>query len=297
MWSSSTSRLAISSRGTDVRPGSVGRPGPKDLGSHLARARLARGLSQAELANRCGLSQAQISYFEVGQRHPTLDHLVRIAGALDCSMGGLITGSDRPGNELRHMAIELRSLGVADLWIKDAVIPGAFRRPEELIAAVIGGEGPEPRIVEAIPAVLAWNELNPILLRAYGMTTRPRVTRRLAWLADIALAIDRRGGFPGGCRRQSLERFIRIVRRAVVGSREWDSLGRPAEEPPTSPIWKRWRINYDADLARFEQRARHLAELRGQSTEHGAAGVETRNPSASRGSDGRPRQVKRGASK
>lgn len=280
-----------------MRPGGVGRSGPKDLGSHLARARLDRGLSQTELANRCALSQAQISYFEVGRRHPTLDQLVRIAGALDCSIGGLITGSDRPGNELRHMAVELRSLGVADLWIKNAVIPGAFRRPEELIASAISGEGPEPRIVEAIPAVLAWNEINPILLRAYGMTTRPRMTQRLAWLTDIALAIDRRGGFPGGCRRQSLERFIQILRRAAAGATEWDSLGRPMEQPPTSPIWKRWRINYDADLARFEQRARHLAELRGQADIHGAAGVGTQDSSTRRDSTGRHRQFKSGNSK
>ena len=53
------------------------------MGSFLSIARLERGLSQAELAARCVLSQAQISYFEVGQRRPTLDQFLRIAKALD----------------------------------------------------------------------------------------------------------------------------------------------------------------------------------------------------------------------
>ena len=232
------------------------------LGSHLSRARLERGLSQAELAGRCALSQAQISYFELGQRRPTLDQLIRIAKALDYSIEGLVGGSNRPGRELRHMAVELRSLGMADLWVKDAVVPGMFRRAEELSALAVGGEEPDPRIVEAIPAILAWNEIDPILLRAHGLATRPRTVRRLAWLADIALAIDRRGGFPGGCRKRPLERFTRIIPSAAAERDAWDSLGRPMAKPPTSPIWKRWRINYDADLTQFEQRARHLDELR-----------------------------------
>jgi transcriptional regulator with XRE-family HTH domain len=248
-----------------VQPSSAGPSELGDLGSHLSRARLERGLSQAELAARCALSQAQISYFELGQRRPTLDQLVRIAKALDYSIEGLIVGANRPGNELRHMALELRSLGIADLWVKDAVVPGAFRRAEELIALAVGGEEPDPRIVEAIPAVLAWNEIDPILLRAHGLATRPRTTRRLAWLADIALAIDRRGGFPGGCRKRPLERLTRIVPAPAAGSDAWDSLGRPMAKRPSSPIWKRWRINYDADLAQFKQRARHLDELRRRS--------------------------------
>ena len=237
-----------------MRPRSAGPSELGDLGSHLSRARLEQGLSQAELAARCELSQTQISYFELGRRRPTLDQLVRIAKALDYSIDGLIVGANRPGNELRHMAVELRFLGMADLWVKDAVVPGAFRRAEELIALAVGGEGPDPRIVEAIPAVLAWNEIDPILLRAFGLAARPRTTRRLAWLADIALAIDRRGGFPGGCRKRRLERFARIIPAAAAGPDAWDSLGRPMAKRPASPIWKRWRINYDADLDQFEQR-------------------------------------------
>jgi transcriptional regulator with XRE-family HTH domain len=44
----------------------------------LKTARLERGLSQAELAALCGLSQAQLSYIEVGQRRPTLTNSIEL---------------------------------------------------------------------------------------------------------------------------------------------------------------------------------------------------------------------------
>ena len=258
----------------------------RQLGPYLAAARRQRGLSQAELAARSALSQAQISYFELGRRRPTLDQLVRIARTLDVSLAKLVAGSNRPGDGPRDIAIELRHLGLVDLWVKDPVVPGAFRRTEELIARAVSGQEPDPRILEAIPAVLAWNRINPVLLRAYGLTARPRVTRRLAWLADIALALDRRGGFPGGCRKEPLNRFTRMIPAPPRGSETWDSLGRPMASTPTSPIWKRWRINYDADLAQFEQRARHLDELRKESDGHQERSVPRRSRVARASRDG-----------
>ncbi|MDQ2623044.1 MAG: helix-turn-helix domain-containing protein [Actinomycetota bacterium] len=236
-----------------------------EIGSHLAGARLQRGLSQAELAARCGLSQAQISYFELDRRRPALDQLLRVAEALGVSLQRLITGADRPGVGLRDIAIELRHLGLVDLWVESPIVPGAFRRPEELLARAVSSREPEPRVIEALPALLAWNRINPILLRAHGRTTNSRATRRLAWLADIALAIDRRSGFPGGCRRDQLVRFTQGVPSPSPESDDWDDLGRPMTGAPTSPIWRRWRINHDADLIQFEQRAQRLDELREQS--------------------------------
>ena len=91
----------------------------------------------------------------MGQRRPTLDQFLRIAKTLDCSIQKLIGGSDRPGIELRDIAIELRHLGLADLCVKEPVVLGAFRRAEELIALAVAGHEPEPRVLEAIPAVLA----------------------------------------------------------------------------------------------------------------------------------------------
>lgn len=245
----------------DVERGSwtwSGRTGP-----HLAAARLERSLSQSELAARCGLSQAQISYIELDRRRPTLDQLVRLAGALDVPLHRLIAGADRPGDDLRDMAVELRALGLVDLWVEAPVVPGAFRRAEEVVARAVSGRDPDPRVVEAIPAILAWNRLDPMLLRAHGRAAGSRTTRRLAWLADVALAVDRRGGFPSGCRGKQLARFVEKAPPPPPGAVDWDDLGRPTIGVPKSPVWKRWRISYDADLDRFERRARNLNELRG----------------------------------
>ena len=229
------------------------------LGTHLARGRAESGLSQAALAARCGLAQQQVSFFEAGLRIPTLPQALRIARILDIPIQRLLTGSDRPGAGAAGLAIELRRLGVVDLRVGDPAVPGSFRRPEEVINLAIAGEAPDPRIVEAIPAALAWADLDPDLLAGHAKAAG--TTRRLAWLADIALAIDRQSGFPGGCREGPLGRFLREV--ALPGESEpWDDLGKPATAPSSSPLWRRWRIAYDADLSRFGQRAEHLHSIR-----------------------------------
>ena len=62
-----------------------------------------------------------------------------MARSLDVSLEKLIGGSDRPGDRLSDIAIELRHLGLIDLWVRDSVVPGAFRRPEEVIAQAVSG--------------------------------------------------------------------------------------------------------------------------------------------------------------
>ena len=114
-------------------------PELSNLAELLTAARQETGLSQIELAVRCGLSQAQISYFEVGQRQPSLDQLLRIARTLGSPVQKLLTGADRPGIELRDLVLELRSLGLVDLWVNSPIVPGAFRSPEEVISLAVAG--------------------------------------------------------------------------------------------------------------------------------------------------------------
>ena len=72
-------------------------PEIRDLGPNIAAARRGRRLSQAELASRCGLSPAQVSYFELGRRRPTLDQALRLAHALACSVQRLLIGANQQG--------------------------------------------------------------------------------------------------------------------------------------------------------------------------------------------------------
>jgi transcriptional regulator with XRE-family HTH domain len=233
--------------------------GIRKLGQNLAAVRAFRGLSQQELASLCGLSQVQISYFETGKRWPTLPQLTKLVEVLEIPFAELLAGRDCSDIDLEDIALELRNLGIVDLRISNARVPGAFHPAEQVISLALAGDEPEPRIVEAIPAVLAWNVWNLYLLRAYGHTYDRRVAARLAWLADVALTIDKGEGFPGGIvNKRQLSRFLKMVKRPQTP----DSLGRPAGDGPLSPVWKRWNVTYTGNLATFRERAAHLHDLK-----------------------------------
>src|SRR5262245_35482208 len=134
----------------------------------LSAARNERGLTQTELAERCQLKRQQINYFESGVRVPSLKQLFQISRALDLPLQRLLSGTNQPGSEVREMAIELRNMGLIDLWVESPIVPGAFRHPEEVLALAVAGEKPETRIVEGVPTILAWNQWNSSLLWAFA---------------------------------------------------------------------------------------------------------------------------------
>lgn len=66
------------------------------IGDRITEARKQKGLSQAELAKRSGLSQAGISYIEKGLRSPSSDTLELLASALGCSVSYLMGETNDP---------------------------------------------------------------------------------------------------------------------------------------------------------------------------------------------------------
>ena len=66
------------------------------IGDRITEARKQKGLSQAELAKRSGLSQAGISYIEKGLRSPSTDTLELLASALGCSVSYLMGETNDP---------------------------------------------------------------------------------------------------------------------------------------------------------------------------------------------------------
>src|SRR5262245_57706236 len=179
-----------------------------DFAAYLRTARVHAKLTQAQLAAASGLDQPRLSRLEKGRRRATLDEAVRLARVLVVSLQWFLNGANFPGSAVPDITLELRGLGVVDLLVPEAPVPGAFRSPEQVVALAASGDQPEPRIIEAIPAVLAWRRNWSVpLLRAFSRSDRRALTR-LAWLADIALTIHRQRGFPGGCPGQtSLERL------------------------------------------------------------------------------------------
>jgi transcriptional regulator with XRE-family HTH domain len=236
-----------------------------DLGKWLRNGRLQQRLTQKELAAQTGIAQSRISAIEQGLLLPTLPQLARLARVLLLPLQWFLTGATTPGTEVADLVFELRALGVGDLIVSNATIPGAFRATEQVIALAISGDQPEPSIIEALPAVLAWNSWSPPLLRAYARRYDPRAVFRLAWLADVALTIHRTQGFPGGCpSRRTLEEFRRPLSARTRPQPQADDLGRPAGAGTLPPAWRRWKITYAAPLTAFIDRAQHLSSQKSE---------------------------------
>ena len=56
------------------------------IADSVAEHRVAKGLSQRQLAELCGTTQSAIARLERGGRPPRIDTLLRIADALDCEL-------------------------------------------------------------------------------------------------------------------------------------------------------------------------------------------------------------------
>lgn len=68
-----------------------------NIGSRLRKARLEKGLSQKDLAEKLGLSaNSVISDFERNKLYPRLETLLKMADVLDVDLHWLITGDHSP---------------------------------------------------------------------------------------------------------------------------------------------------------------------------------------------------------
>ncbi|CAH1674014.1 HTH cro/C1-type domain-containing protein [Hyphomicrobiales bacterium] len=60
------------------------------IGANARALRLARGLTQAQVATRLGVDRAHVSALEQGQRNPTAISLYQIATALETTVSSLV---------------------------------------------------------------------------------------------------------------------------------------------------------------------------------------------------------------
>ncbi len=61
-----------------------------DLAERLKQARLASGLTQKQVSERCGVDGSTLSSFEKGTREPRLAHLDRLAKVYHIPLSGLL---------------------------------------------------------------------------------------------------------------------------------------------------------------------------------------------------------------
>ena len=131
-----------------------GRPSAKSpssidiaVGRNVRFWRMARGLSQAQLANRLGVTFQQLQKYEVGANRIGTGRLVKIAGVLRVPISALFDGTDAadPSRSLLALVSDARAFRLAHAFsaIKDSTLRLALVGMVEKIAIAV--PQPQPR--------------------------------------------------------------------------------------------------------------------------------------------------------
>ena len=154
-----------------------------DLTERLAQARKARGLSQAEAAERLNVSRQAISRWETGAGMPTLDNLIQMGKVYEVSLDELVYGTEAaeageeaaPEPEVPPEALEpvqapkgrrhvlpvvlaLVAVGVLALGIWGGALMNSARSKQSSSVIVVGGAGQE---LDKLPLDRAGERVGP----------------------------------------------------------------------------------------------------------------------------------------
>ena len=69
------------------------------IGERLAKARVAKGFSELQLAKRMGVQKSSIERWESGETSPRANRLNQLAGVLNVSLMWLIAGDNSPSTK------------------------------------------------------------------------------------------------------------------------------------------------------------------------------------------------------
>ena len=86
-----------------------------DFGSNLKRLRMQEGLTQQQLADRIGVTKSVVSYYELQERHPSPDVLIKLAAVFHVSTDYLL-GIDK------KESIDLSGLDDEDVIIVKSLV-------------------------------------------------------------------------------------------------------------------------------------------------------------------------------
>jgi transcriptional regulator with XRE-family HTH domain len=222
------------------------------LGANIKAARTSAELTQAQLAGAAKIHRLQILRMESGIVMPQLDEAIRIAGVLKVPLEWLMARRWSMRTDLQGIAFELYHLGIRDLEVANPQVPGSFRRPEEVLVLALSGDRPEPRVVEAIPFLLARQTFEVPLAHGFACVYDNRVLTRLAWLSEVTLALGQSSTMPLSIEIRS-QPHLRAFVESVKPSSDSDSLGHPSQGT-LAPIWRRWHITYAGTLQDFLRR-------------------------------------------
>ncbi|MDI5936180.1 cupin domain-containing protein [Halomonas sp. M4R5S39] len=100
-----------------------------DVGARLRALRTLRGISQRELAKRCGVTHSSLSLIEQGKVSPSVSSLKKILDAIPMSVGDFFTMDLESRRQVFYSADELADVGSGDVIYK---LVGANRHDRAL---------------------------------------------------------------------------------------------------------------------------------------------------------------------
>lgn len=89
-----------------------------DVGGRLRALRTMRGISQRELAKRCGVTHSSLSLIEQGKVSPSVSSLKKILDAIPISVGDFFTMDMESRDQVFYAADELADMGSGDVIYK-----------------------------------------------------------------------------------------------------------------------------------------------------------------------------------
>ncbi|RTR06104.1 cupin domain-containing protein [Halomonas nitroreducens] len=89
-----------------------------DVGARLRALRNLRGISQRELAKRCGVTHSSLSLIEQGKVSPSVSSLKKILDAIPMSVGDFFTMDLESRDQVFYSADELADVGTGDVIYK-----------------------------------------------------------------------------------------------------------------------------------------------------------------------------------
>jgi transcriptional regulator with XRE-family HTH domain len=123
------------------------RPSPVDVavGRNVRIWRMARGLWQAQLANRLGVTFQQVQKYEVGANRIGTGRLVRLAAILGIPIAALFDGADAadPARSMLALIADTRAFRLAQAFaaVKDTTLRLSLVKLVEKIAIAV----PQPQ--------------------------------------------------------------------------------------------------------------------------------------------------------
>ena len=103
------------------------------FGQAMKQARTAKGMTQAQLAEKVGLVSKTVTNIESQKQPPSFVSFVRIVTLLNISVDGFLFKSEQEDSRRKHIDILLASLGEKDLMVVEATAE-ALKKARETAA-------------------------------------------------------------------------------------------------------------------------------------------------------------------